>query len=219
MRIHNIIGDKMFIKVLSKTIFLYFFIIVSYRIMGKKEVGELSIIDLIVTILIADFAAICIENYNKSFLVSLIPIIILVIMQVGLSYLSLKSNKFRNIIEGKPSVIIKAGKVCFNEMSKIRYSLDDLISQLRDKGIKSIEEVDYAVLENTGTLSVFPKEKNYPMPIILDGVIDYDVLKEINKDNMWIHRLLSSENVRLEDVFYAFYSNDKTYIIKKSDLI
>ncbi len=219
MKIHNKIGDKMFIKVISKTMFLYFFIIAAYRIMGKKEVGELSIIDLIVTILIADFAAICIENYNKSFMVSLIPIVILVIMQVGLSYLSLKSNQFRNLIEGKPSVIIKAGKVCFKEMTKLRYSLDDLISQLRDKGIKSIEEVDYAVLENSGTLSVFPKEKNYPMPIILDGVIDYEVLKEIHKDKTWIYRILASENVNLEDVFYAFYSNDKTYIIKRSDLI
>ncbi len=219
MKIHNKIGDNMFISVLFKTIFLYFFIVTAYRIMGKKEVGELSIIDLIVTILIADFAAICIENYNKSFLVSLIPIVTIVIMQIGLSYFSLKSNKFRNLIEGKPSVIIKAGKICFKEMSKIRYSLDDLISQLRDKGIKSIEEVDYAVLENSGTLSVFPNEKNYPMPIILDGVIDYNVLKEINKTSLWLHKILADRDIKLEDVFYAFYSSDKTYIIKKSDLI
>ena len=219
MKINNKIGDNMFIYFLFKTIFLYFFIVTAYRIMGKKEVGELSIIDLIVTILIADFAAICIENYNKSFLVSLIPIVTIVIMQIGLSYFSLKSNKFRNLIEGKPSVIIKAGKICFKEMSKIRYSLDDLISQLRDKGIKSIEEVDYAVLENSGTLSVFPNEKNYPMPIILDGVIDYNVLKEINKTSLWLHKILADRDIKLEDVFYAFYSSDKTYIIKKSDLI
>ena len=187
--------------------------------MGKKEVGELSIIDFIVTILITEFAALSIENYKNSIFFSLVPIFSLVLIQLTLSYISLKSNKFRNLIDGKPNVIINKGKVKFSEMTKLRYSLDDLISQLREKGIKSIEEVDYAVLENNGTLSVFQKEKNYPMPIILDGVIDYDVLKEINKDIKWIHQLLIKENIKLEDIFYAFYTKDKTFIIKKSDLI
>ena len=212
-------GDNMYIIILLKTIILYFLIVIAYRIMGKKEVGELSIIDLIVTILIAELAAISIENYKKSILISIIPIISLVIIQISLSYISLKNSKIRSIIDGKPSVIIKAGRVCFNEMKKLRYSLDDLISQLREKGVKSIEEVDYAILENTGTLSVFQKEKDYPMPIILDGVIDYDVLKEIRKDDVWIHKLLIKENLKLEDIFYAFYTKEKTFIIKKSDLI
>lgn len=209
----------MYIIICLKTIMLYFVIIICYRIMGKKEVGELSIVDFIVTILIAEIAAICIENYKKSILVSLIPIISLVFIQIFLSYVTLKNSKLRNLIDGKPSVIIKKGKVLFSEMSKIRYSLDDLISQLREKGIKSIEDVDYAILENSGSLSVFQKEKEYPMPIIVDGVIDYDVLKEINKDTVWIHKLLIKENLKLEDIFYAFYTKDKTFIIKKSDLI
>ena len=129
------------------------------------------------------------------------------------------SSKIRNIIDGKPNVIIKAGKVCFNQMTKLRYSLDDLITQLREKGIKSIEEVDYAVLENSGTLSVFQKTKDYPLPIILDCTIDYDVLKEINKDTLWVYKMLEKNNLELEDVFYAFYTKEKTYIIKKKDLI
>ena len=104
-------------------------------------------------------------------------------------------------------------------MTKLRYSLDDLITQLREKGIKSIEEVDYAVLENSGTLSVFQKTKDYPLPIILDGTIDYDVLKEINKDTLWVYKMLEKNNLELEDVFYAFYTKEKTYIIKKKDLI
>ncbi len=209
----------MYITILFRTALLYFLIIICFRIMGKKEVGELSVVDLIVTILIAELAAICIENYNKSILISLVPMISIVVLQVLLSYISLKNNKIRNVLDGKPSVIIKKGKVIFSEMKKLRYTLDDLISQLRDKGVKSIEEVDYAILENSGTLSVFQKEKDYPLPIIMDGVIDYDVLKEIKKDNIWIHKLLIKENLKLEDVFYAFYTKDKTFIIKKSDLI
>lgn len=209
----------MYLNMCLKTILLYFLIVLAYRIMGKKEVGELSIIDLIVTILIAELAAICIEDYKSSILVSIIPIISLVIIQILLSYISLKNNKIRNFIDGRPSVVIKAGKVCFKQMKKLRYSLDDLISQLREKGIKSIEEVDYAVLENSGTLSVFQKTKDYPLPIILDGIIDHEVLKEIKKDTVWIYNLLEKQNLNLEDVFYAFYTKDKTYIIKKSDLI
>lgn len=209
----------MYTTIIFKTLILYFLIVLAYRIMGKKEVGELSIIDLIVSILIAELAAMSIEETKRSVMISIIPIIELVVIQIILSYLTVKSSKLRNIIDGKPSVIIKAGKICFNQMSKLRYSLDDLITQLREKGIKSIEEVDYAVLENSGTLSVFQKTKDYPMPIILDGVIDFDVLKEINKDTKWVHNLLIKNELKLEDVFYAFYTNKKTYIIKKGDLI
>ena len=125
----------------------------------------------------------------------------------------------RTFIDGHPSVIIKEGKVKFNVMSKLRYTLDDLISQLREKGVKSLEEVDYAVLETNGNLSVFQNTKEYPLPIILDGDIDFHVLKEIKKDKKWIDNMLNKKKIKLEDVFYAFYTKDRTYIIKKSDLI
>lgn len=209
----------MYLSLIVKTTVLYFFIVLSYRLMGKKEVGELSIIDLIVTILIAELAAICIEEEKSSILISIVPIIVLVIIQIGLSYLSLKSEKIRNFIDGRPSVIIKNGKVNFSLMTKIRYSLDDLLSQLRDKGIKSLEDVEYAVLENSGTLSVFEKGKDYPMPVILDGEIDEEVLKEIKKSENWILSILKRKNLKLEDIFYAFYKQDKLYIIKRSELL
>lgn len=209
----------MYITLFIKTIFLYFFIVVAYRIMGKKEVGELSIIDLIVTVLIAELAALSIEETKRSLFVSIIPITSLVLIQITLSYISMKSTTIRNFLDGRPTVIIKNGKVVFSKMSKIRYTLDDLLSQLREKGIKSIEDVDYAVLENSGTLSVFQNTKDYPMPIIVDGVIDYQILKEINKNKEWIHHILNKNNLKLNDVFYAFYRNKKTYIIKKSDLL
>jgi uncharacterized membrane protein YcaP (DUF421 family) len=187
--------------------------------MGKKEVGELSIIDLIVTILIAELAAISIEKTKSSIFISIVPILVLVIIQIFLSYLSLKSEKIRNFIDGKPSMIIKNGKVNFSLMTKIRYSLDDLLSQLRDKGVRSLDEVEYAILENSGTLSVFEKGKDYPMPIILDGEIDYEVLKEIKKTKKWLLSILKSKNLEIEDVFYAFYKKNQMYIIKKSEVL
>ena len=202
-----------------KTVFLYFFITIAYRIMGKKEIGELNIIDFIVTILMAEIAAISIEKDSISIMRSIIPIIVLVTIQVILSYLSLKFSKFRDLLDGKPSVIIKKGKIVFSEMLKLKYTLDDLLSQLREKGVKSIEEVDYAILENNGQLSIFQNENDYPFPIIMDGIIDYKILKEIGKNKKWLDKLLKENKIDVKNVFYAFYRSNKTYIIKKSDLI
>lgn len=208
----------MYYIIIFKTILLYFFIVLAYRIMGKKEVGKLSIIDLIVSILIAELAAISIEQYESSILISVIPILCLVIIEVLFSYVGLKSPKWRKMIEGTPIVIIKDGKLNFEAMKKLRYSLDDLISQLREQSIKSIEEVNYAVLENNGKLSVFEKETEYPLPIIMDGQIDYNVLKDMNKNKDWIYNILKKNKIELENVFYAFYTKNKTYIIKKDEL-
>ncbi len=209
----------MYFEIIFKTTFLYFIIILAYRIMGKKEVGQLSIIDLIVSLLIAELAAISIEDTDLSIFRSIVPIFVLVVIQVLLSFLSLKNSNFRKSVEGSPTVIIREGKIKFNEMTKLRYSLDDLITQLREQGIKSIEEVSYAVLENDGKLSVFQNTKDYPMPIIMDGVINNDVLKDMKKNTNWVMKILKDKNLKLQDIFYAFHTKEKTFIIKKSDLL
>lgn len=209
----------MYLMLIVKTFILYVFIIFVYRIMGKKEVGQLGISDLIVTVLIAELAALTIEDVDKSILISIVPILVLVISEILISFFSIKSNSFRKFIDGHPTVIIKNGKIRFNAMTKLRYTLDDLITQLRNQGIKSIEEVDYAILETNGELSVFQNTKDYPLPLIIDGHIDYVVLGEINKSEKWILELLNKKNIELENVFYAFYTKSKTFIIKKNDLI
>lgn len=206
-------------SLIFKTLLLYFFIIFMYRLMGKKEVGELGIGDLIVTVLVAELAAISIEDADKSVWISIVPILVLVVCEVAISYISLKSEKFRNLIDGHPTVIIKNGKVNFSAMTKLRYTLDDLVTQLRGEGIKSLEEVDYAVLETSGDLSVFQNTKDYPMPLILDGEIQKHSLQELDKDESWLNRMLQKENVALEQIFYAFYRQNKLFIIKKEELL
>lgn len=208
----------MYFNIILKTLLLYFFIVIVYRIMGKKEIGKLSIIDLIVSILIAELAAISIEQYDSSIMISIIPITCLVLIEILFSYIGLKNSKFRKLIEGNPIVIIKNGKLNFKAMKKLRYSLDDLISQLREQSIKSIEDVNYAVLENNGKLSIFKNDTEYPMPIIIDGEIDKNVLKDMNKDETWINKILEKNNIELKNVFYAFYTKNKTYIIKKNEV-
>jgi len=212
----------MFITVVLRTIFFYFFSVLIFRVMGKREVGQLGVIDLIVSIMIAELAILSVENYEKSILYAVIPILIIVGIQLLFAYISLKSISFRNFFDGKPSVIIENGKINFKEMSKQRYNLDDLIGQLREKSIQSLEEIDYAVLENNGNLSVFKKKQDfpneYPMPIIVDGRIQHEVLEKLGKNEVWIYNLLKKQHLKLEHVFYAFYTKKKTYIIKTSEL-
>ena len=208
----------MYFQIIFRTLFMYFFIILVYRIMGKKEVGQLSIIDLIVSILIAELVALAIEA-KKSIFLSIIPISILTLTQIAISYITLKNEKIRYIIDGKPTVIIKNGKLNFKEMSHLRYSLDDLVTQLRLQGINSIEHVKYAVLENNGNLSVFCDNQDYPLPLILDGVIDYKVLSDINKDYKWLDNIIKRKNILLNEIFYAFFTHDKLLIITKDELL
>lgn len=211
-----------YLIVLFRTGLFYIVITAIYRFMGKREIGQLGMVDLIVSILIAELAAMAIENRSDSVFLSLFPIILLVVIQVGMSFVSLKNSKIRNLFDGNPSVIINRGKINFREMVKQRYNIDDLLTQLREKHIRSIEEVDYAVLETSGKLSVFKKDNKlfgeYPMPLILDGEIDYDTLRQINKTEDWLETSLKSENVKLEDVFYAFYRSKKLFLIKDKDL-
>lgn len=208
----------MYLNIIFKTVILYFFIIIIYRIMGKKEFGQLSIIDFIVSFLIVQLTATVIDNNEKSVFLAIVPIIVLVVVQMLISYFSLKYKKIRDFIEGEPIVVIKNGKINFSVMSKMRYNIDDLVAQLREKGISNIESVKHAILENNGKLSIID-EINYPLPLIMDGRIDFQVLKEINKNVNWLKQLLIKKHIELDEVFYAFYTNEKTYIITKSELL
>ena len=212
-----------YLLILLKTLFFYFAIVIFYRFMGKREVGELSIIDLIVSILIAELAAISIEKYDSSVFLMLLPATLLVILQIVIAKISLKSDKVRSLLDGDASVIIDNGKVNFKEMIKQRYNLEDLLTQLRAKDVKSIEEVEYAILETSGKLSVFTKDANnsgpYPLPLILDGKIQAMTLKKIRRKEKWLNELLASKKLKLDDVFYAFYKDNQLFIIKNSDCI
>ena len=208
-------------KVVIRTLFFYFFITISYRLMGKREVGQLGVIDLIVSILIAELVAISIENHSEPIYLTIVPIVVLVLLEILLAYISIKSRSLRIILEGKPSLIISNGKINYHEMVKQRYTLDDLLISLRQKEIRDITEIEFAFLEPNGKLSIFKYKpfkikSTYPMPIILDGKIDEDSLQNIKKDKIWLNNVMDNNDVMLEEVFYAFYKNKKIYFIKKS---
>ena len=211
------------LKVILRTSFFYFFIVLLYRIMGKREIGQLGIIDLIVSILIAELVAISIENINDSIWLTIVPLCLLVILELLLAFVSIKSRTFRTFFGGKPSLIICNCRVNYQEMVRQRYSMDDLLLSLRQKSIKSIEDVEYAFLEANGKLSIFEynffkTKSNYPMPLILDGEIQKKALDYIHKNKFWLEKELSKKNLSVSEVFYAFYKGKKIFLIRKKEL-
>ncbi len=210
-------------SVTLRTLFFYFFIVLLYRIMGKREIGQLGILDLIISILMAELAAMSIENSEKSIFLTVIPLSLLGALEITLAYISIKSRKFRAFFGGKPSLIVCEGKVNYREMIKQRYSMDDLLLSLRQKEIKDINQVEYAFLEPNGKLSIFQynlfhTKTMYPMPLILDGTINQKTLEYIKHNQNWLKEKLSEKKLRVEDVFYAFYKNNKIYLITHSEV-
>lgn len=209
------------LNALFRTIFFYFLVVLAYRIMGKREISQLEIIDLIVSILMAELIAISIENMDDSIILTIVPIVALVVLEIVLAKLSLKSRKFNELMSGKPSLLIVNGKIKFKELIKNRYSLDDILLELRQNGIKSLSDVEYAILEPNGKLSVFKynilkTKSDFPLALIIDTVIQEDTLKYLKKDKEWLINKLHSKNILLNDVFYSFYKNNKIYIINKN---
>lgn len=211
------------INVITRTVFFYFFIVLLYRVMGKREIGQLGIIDLIVSILIAELVAISIENVEKSLWLTVIPLSLLGVLEVLLAYISIKSRTFRRIFDGKPSLIICNGKVNYKEMVRQRYSMDDLLLSMRQKEIKDLNEIEYAFLEPNGKLSIFKYnlfkiKTSYPMPLVLDGEINKKTIDFLGKDRCWLEEELAKKNLEIKEIFYAFYKNQKVYLISKSEI-
>jgi uncharacterized membrane protein YcaP (DUF421 family) len=189
--------------ILVRTIVLYAIIVFVFRVMGKREIGQLGIVDFVVSIMIAELAVVSIENPKTPMLQSLLPIFLLLIIQVSLAIVSLKSEKFREIVDNKPSVLIKNGKIDENEMKKQRYNFDDLLVQLREKDVAKVADVEFAILEPSGKLSVIEKNKDkkkrknvlypqlrLPLAMILDGKVQEDHLSKINKSEFWLRQEL-----------------------------
>lgn len=142
-----------------RTVILYLLVVIGLRIMGKRQIGEMQPSELVVAIMISDLASIPMQDIGIPLLSGVIPIFTLIIMEIALSQISLKSRKFRRILTGKPSVIIHNGKMLREEMEKIRFNTDDLKEQLRIQGYVKIDDIQFAILETNGQLSIIPKPK------------------------------------------------------------
>nr|WP_275980381.1 DUF421 domain-containing protein [Halalkalibacter alkaliphilus] len=202
-----------------RTIVVFIIILTFFRFMGKKELGELSLLDIIVSLMIAELAVIAIEDPEVSMARGLAPIFLLILIQVILTTVSLKDQRFRDLIEGRPVMIIEKGKINQTNMRKQRYNLDDVLFQLREKGISDIRQVDFAILERSGNLSIFRKEDTssvFTLPLIQDGVIQDDHLKVIEKTKEWLLSELAKRGYeQIKDIFYCSYMKGEFFIEEK----
>lgn len=181
-----------------RTIILYFLIVFIFRLMGKREIGELSIFDLVVSLMIAEMAVTAIEKHNDPFLHTIFPMLLLMTIQITLAYFSLKNRKIRQLLDGKPTILINRGKVDEHAMRKQRYNFDDLMVQLREKDITSVADVEFAILESSGSLSIIEKTKDskqqqgLQVPLIIDGRIQEENLDIIHRNNLWLRQQLKT---------------------------
>lgn len=216
-----------------RTAVLYFVVIFCIRIMGKRQIGELQPGELVVTILISELAAIPMQDLNRPISNGVITIFILVILEILISTLTMKSAFFRKIFEGKSAIIIKNGEIDQKMMKKLRMTIDDLLEGLRQAGNFSVDEIDYAIMETNGKISIQQKsafetvtkkdmkiktkDKGMPTVVISDGVLQDKVFKDfttVTKED--VARQLKLKNLTVEQVFLMTVNQvGEYYLVKK----
>lgn len=207
--------------IILRTFLGFFLLVISMKLMGKREIGQLSIFDFAIVLSIADIMIIGIENYQEKVWYFIIPMAIIVILQKVIAFLCLKSPWVREKIDGKERIIISKGKVLEAEMKKERYNMSDLYSQLREKNIREIGEVEYAILETNGHLSVFTYKENtdkiFPLPLVISGKIQKENLKLIGKTEKWLDKELLTIGIDdYEKVYGVSYVDGKLKVVQNS---
>lgn len=206
--------------VFIRTLVLYTVVIIAMRIMGKRQIGELQPFELAVAIMISELASVPMQNTGIPLINGIIPILTLLAAQILISFISLKSTRARNVICGRPSVLIAAGKINEQVLKNELYTINDLMEQLRSKDIYNIADVEYAILETNGQLSVVPKASKrnvtpedlnitakYEAPaieLIIDGDLLESNLARVNMDKNMLELELGKIGVNnIKDVFFA----------------
>lgn len=202
--------------------------------MGKREIGKLSIFDLVVSIIIAEVSAMSLQDLRIPLWHGVFVTGILVLLQIGMSYLSLHNHRIHHLIEGKPTVLVANGEINDSEMKRTRYNMNDLLMQLREKNISTVADVEFAILETSGKLSVFPKAGQRPLTpddmiisakptvmttsLIVDGEIHDDKLASIHKSREWLKQQLIAQGYQSEkQVFYAGWDGETLYLDRLDD--
>ena len=188
------------------------------RMMGKKQIGELEPFELVIALMFSELATLPMTDIRIPILHSIIPMITLLFLQVGTSFIELKSERARKALTGSPSILINNGKIDIAELRYQRFNINDLLEELRLKGYFDLADIQYAILETSGELSIMPKTQQtgttkadlniktvqeiLPVPLIMDGNVNYKNLKTIGKDVTWLNRILKKNHILCsKDVF------------------
>ena len=217
---------------LFRTIILYGVLILVIRLMGKRQIGQMEASEFVVTMLVANLAAIPIEDAAISLSAGLIPIFTVLGMEVLFSVLSMKSLGFRKFLCGKPVILIENGRIIRENLKRTRVTLDELSVYLRQKDVMDPRQVQYAILETNGILSVFPypaqlpasakesgieaKPRYLPITLVSDGKLLKDNLKLTGKNRAWVEKMLAQRNLTVADTFLLMVdASDQLIIYEK----
>lgn len=207
--------------VVYRTGLFYIVLLIVFKLMGKREIGQLTLLDLVVSVLMAEIAAMAVDNLDRPIHEVLLAIGLLGCFQFTSAFLTLRFKKIREMVDGKPSILIHHGVVNLDEMRKQRYTFDDLMLQLRTNNISSVFEVEYAILESNGQLSSFKKgEAKYnPLPIITSGGLEKANLTRIKKNEGWLKEELEKQGIfSVKEVYYAAYDGEKLHCLTRRNL-
>jgi len=218
-----------------RTIILYLIIVLVLRVMGKRQIGQLQPFELVIILMISELAVIPSQDSGIPLVAGLFPVLILLLLGLAISEIALKSEKARGIICGTPTILINKGQILEAELRKLRYNLSDLLEQLRAKNLPNIADVEYAILETNGQLSVIPKTgkrpvntqdlklqviaEGLPLALIMDGKLQQKNLEKSGVNIQWLNKELAKANVpNIKKVFFASIdSQRKLYIQQKAD--
>ncbi|MEJ8728558.1 DUF421 domain-containing protein [Flintibacter sp. HCN-6482] len=220
---------------LIRTIILYIFIIIGIRLMGKRQVGELEPSELVLSLIIADLASVPMQDYGIPLLTGILPILALLAMTMILSVLTMKSVRFRALMCGRPSIVIRDGLVDQREMARNRLTIDELLEELRAKGYTDPATVKYAILETNGQLSVLPyanqkpptaqqlqvsaEESGLPLVVISDGRLLEHNLRALGRDRKWLDQRLEERGCSgLEAVFLLLVNQTGSIYLARKDM-
>lgn len=222
------------VTVLIRASLIYLMLLLALRLTGKRQVGELQISELITTFMISELAASPIQDLSIPLIYSVIPISFLLCVEIILSFLATKSKGVKKLFFGNPSIIIKNGVINQKELARLRIGVNELLGELRIKDVASIEDVDYAILEQNGKLSVFLKSDSQPVclkdlkiskkssgiahAVIVDGDINESNLDYAQKNKKWLLKYLSTHNYKASDIFLMTVDDENNInIINKEE--
>jgi len=207
----------MFVLII-RTLILYALVVTAIRVMGKRQIGELQPSELVVAIMISDLAAVPMQTIDIPLLAGIVPVLTLLIAEVTMSFISLKSKKARKYITGEPSIIIYKGHINERELEKARFTLNDLMEELRLSGYPDVSKVDMAILETNGEISLIEQDKDgmtdFPYILISDGEINKAELKRAGKSEEWLKKKIKGDT---KDIFLASLTSDGEFSVQKKE--
>lgn len=206
------------VSIFTRTIIIYFLLLLSLKLMGKRQIGELEINELVSTLLISEIASMPITEPDIPFFNAIIPIIFIVTSEILLSFLKNKSNNIKKLIEGEPSYIIYKGRIRQNVLLENRISMNELLCEMRLQSIFDISNVAYAILEQNGNISFLKRSQNENLmhSVIIDGGYNEEKLSSLGYNESWLMGELRKHRARLRETFYlGVYDSGETYFVKK----